>query len=146
MNRLLCLIVLLAFSGSVIAASLRYGVPIRYDDRQAKELPDFSIRYLGYFPKVVHVGGVDGRSFDFGSHDFEVVYGTEKAVVHWSEGTGVIAAVPFDVGSRHFVLELMQSALGAGGAASAIPPGSLVLWKGANYEREQRRQLDKSGR
>ncbi|MEO7323865.1 MAG: hypothetical protein ABIW82_03470 [Dokdonella sp.] len=146
MTRLLFLMVLLATSGSVMAAGFRYGVPVRYDDGQAKELPDFSIRYLGYFPKVVHVGGVEGRSFDFGSHDFEVVRGEDKTVVHWSEGTGVIAAVPFDVGGRHFVLELRQSALAAAGAASAIPAGSLLLWKGADYERKQRGQMDKSSR
>ena len=137
---LLLILTLLACASYAAGPRLRYGEPIRYDDNAPKVLPDFTLRYSGYTPHVVHVGGETGRDFDFGTHDFELSAGNERLTVHWSQGTGVIRPEFFEIGGQPFVLELIFTETQPAGARSVIPHGSVLLWKRADFDRRVARK------
>jgi hypothetical protein len=101
---------LLAFAGPVSckgAASEQkasYGTRVKYRLGQKIEFPDFAIEYVGERQKSVPVYP---RGFLY--YDFKVSNGTAEKMVSWTTGTGVIDPTDFEIGGKHYQLELRHS-------------------------------------
>lgn len=68
------------------------------------EFPDFTIEYVGERRKSVPVYP---RPFIY--HDFKVSKGKVEKVISWTTGTALIGPIEFEIGSKHFQLELRYS-------------------------------------
>src|SRR5206468_5383562 len=101
---------LLAFVGPVScgqAASEQkasYGTRVKYQAGQKIEFPDFTVEYVGERRKSLPVYP---RGFLY--YDFKVRTANIEKVVSWSNGTGDIGPVEFEIGSKRFLLELRRS-------------------------------------
>jgi len=101
---------LLAFAGPVScghAASQQkasYGTRVKYRAGQKIEFPDFTIEYVGERRKSV---SVYPRGFLY--YDFKVSKGKAEKIVSWTTGTGIIDPTDFEIGGKHYQLELRHS-------------------------------------
>jgi hypothetical protein len=101
---------LLAFAGPVScghAASEQkasYGTRVKYRAGQKIEFPDFTVEYLGERRETIPVYP---RGFLY--YDFKVSKGKTEKVVSWTTGTGVIDPTDFEIGGKHYQLELRHS-------------------------------------
>ena len=101
---------LLAFVGPVscgYAASeekAAYGTHVKYRPGEKIEFPDFTIEYVGERRKSVPVYP---RGFLY--YDFKVSKGKVEKVVSWTTGTGDIGPMDFEIGGKHYQLELRHS-------------------------------------
>jgi hypothetical protein len=115
---------LLAFSGPVScghAASEQqasYGTRVKYRLDQKIEFPDFTIQYLGEHRKILPVYP---RGFLY--YDFKVSRGKTDKVVSWTTGTGVIDPLDFEIGGKHYQLELRHS-----DKLGILQHNELVIW------------------
>lgn len=81
-----------------------YGKKVAYRPGQAIRFQDFELT----FHRQVCVPWV-GHPRGLVYYDFEAVSGDERVGVTWSEGTGEIAAKPFTMAKKGFLLELKLS-------------------------------------
>jgi hypothetical protein len=101
---------LLAFASPLSyghAASERkasYGMRVKYHVGQKIEFPDFVIEYAGERRQSV---SAYPRGFLY--YDFKVRNANVEKVVSWSSGTGDIGPVEFEIGGKHYQLELRHS-------------------------------------
>jgi hypothetical protein len=116
---------LLAFAGLVScghAASEQkasYGARVKYRTGEKIEFPDFTIDYVGERRKTLPVYP---RGFLY--YDFKVRTANIEKVVSWSSGTGDIGPVQFEIGGKHYQLELRHS-----DKLGKLKDNELVIWQ-----------------
>jgi hypothetical protein len=116
---------LLAFGGPVgcgHAASEQkasYGTRVKYRLGQKIEFPDFTLEYVGERRKSVPVYP---RGFLY--YDFKVSKGKVEKVVSWTTGTGDIGPMDFEIGGKHYQLELRHS-----DKLGKLKENELVIWQ-----------------
>ena len=116
---------LLAFVGPVScgqAASEQkasYGTRVKYQAGQKIEFPDFTVEYVGERRKSLPVYP---RGFLY--YDFKVRTANIEKVVFWSSGTGDIGPVEFEIGGKHYQLELRHS-----DKLGKLNDNELVIWQ-----------------
>ena len=124
-NSSLIFLGLLAFIGPVScghAASEQtasYGARVKYEVAKKIEFPDFTIEYVGERRKS---GPVYPRPFLY--YDFKVSQGTTEKMVSWTAGTGDIGPMDFEVGGKHYQLELRHS-----DKLGKLKDDELVIWQ-----------------
>jgi len=117
---------LLAFAGPVScghAASEQkasYGTRVKYRVGKKIEFPDFTIEYVGERRKSIPVYP---RGFLY--YDFKVSKGKTEKMVSWTTGTGVIDPTDFEIGGKHYQLELRHS-----DKLGKLQENELVIWQG----------------
>jgi hypothetical protein len=116
---------LLALAGTVscgYAASeekAAYGTRVKYRPGQKIEFPDFAVVYVGERQKTVPVYP---RPFVY--YDFKVSKGKAEKMVSWTTGTGVIDPTDFEIGGKHYQLELRHS-----DKLGKLQDNELVIWQ-----------------
>jgi hypothetical protein len=101
---------LLAFFGPVSCGhaaweqKASYGTRVKYQAGQKIEFPDFTVEYVGE-----RRTSLPAYPRGFLYYDFKVRTANVEKVVSWSSGTGDIAPVDFEIGSKRFFLELRRS-------------------------------------
>ena len=116
---------LLAFAGPVScgdAASKQkaaYGTRVKYRFGEKIEFPDFTIEYVGERKKSVPVYP---RGFFF--RDFKLTKGKAGKIVSWTAGTGDIGPADFEIGGKHYQLELRHS-----DRLGKLKENELVVWR-----------------
>lgn len=81
-----------------------YGAKVAFQKDTPITFPDFSLTYVG----ERHVAS-DRYPRGFNFQDFKIVATQGAQTVSWSSGTGDIGPSPFQVGSKHFALELARA-------------------------------------
>jgi len=100
----------LAFAGPVSCGhaaweqKASYGTRVKYQAGQKIEFPDFTVEYVGE-----RRTSLPAYPRGFLYYDFKVRTANVEKVVSWSSGTGDIAPVDFEIGSKRFFLELRRS-------------------------------------
>ena len=124
-NSTLIFLGLLAFIGPVScghAASEQtasYGARVKYEVGKKIKFPDFTIEYVGERRKS---GPVYPRPFLY--YDFKISQGTNEKMVSWTAGTGDIGPMDFEVGGKHYQIELRQS-----DKLGKLKDDELVIWQ-----------------
>ena len=114
-----------AFAGNVscgYAASeekAAYGTRVKYRPGQKIEFPDFAVEYVGEGRKSLPVYP---RGFLY--YDFKARTANIEKVVSWSSGTGDIGPVEFEIGGKHYQLELRHS-----DKLGKLNDNELVIWQ-----------------
>jgi hypothetical protein len=115
----------LAFAGPVScghAASEQkasYGTRVKYRVGKKIEFPDFTIDYMGERRKSVPVYP---RRFIY--YDFKAIKGKAEKMVSWTTGTGLIGPMDFEIGGKHYQLELRHS-----NKLGKLSDNELVIWQ-----------------
>jgi hypothetical protein len=81
-----------------------YGTRVKYRVGQKIEFPDFTVEYVGERRKSVPVYP---RPFIY--YDFKVTKEKTEKMVSWTTGTGLIGPMEFEIGGKHYQLELRHS-------------------------------------
>jgi len=81
-----------------------YGTRVKYATGKKIEFPDFTIQYVGEHRKS---SPVCPREFLY--CDFKVSKGNTEKTVFWTSGTGLIGPMDFEIGGKHYRLELRHS-------------------------------------
>jgi hypothetical protein len=81
-----------------------YGTRVKYATGKKIEFPDFTIEYVGERRKSLPVYP---RGFLY--YDFKVSKGKDEKTVSWTSGTGLIGPMDFEIGGKHYRLELRHS-------------------------------------
>jgi len=116
---------LLAFVGPVSwgqAASEQkasYGTRVKCQAGQKIEFPDFTVEYVGERRKSLPVYP---RGFLY--YDFKVSKGKAEKMVSGTTGTSVIDPTDFDIGGKHYQLELRHS-----DKLGKLNDNELVIWQ-----------------
>jgi len=115
---------MLVFAGCITGHAtseqkITYGTRVKYVPGQKIEFPDFTIEYIGERRKTVPVYP---RPFIY--HDFKVSKGKAEKMVSWTTGTGVIDPTDFDIGGKHYQLELRHS-----DKLGKLQDNELVIWQ-----------------
>jgi|SRR6516164_2643599 len=116
---------LLAFFGPIscgYAASeekAAYGTRVKYRAGQKIEFPGFTVEYVGERRKTVPVYP---RPFIY--YDFKVTKGKGEKMVSWTIGTGLIGPMVFEIGGKHYQLELRHS-----DKLGKLNDNELVIWQ-----------------
>jgi hypothetical protein len=115
----------LAFAGPVscghAASEMKasYRTRVKYRPGEKIEFPDFTIEYVGERRKTVPVYP---RGFLY--YDFKVSKGKAEKMVSWTTGTGDIGPVEFEIGGKHYQLELRHS-----DKLGKLNENELVIWR-----------------
>jgi hypothetical protein len=96
-----------------------YGARVKYEVGKKIEFPDFTIEYVGERRKS---GPVYPRPFLY--CDFKITQGATEKMVSWTAGTGDIGPMDFEVGGKHYQLELRHS-----DKLGKLKDGELVIWQ-----------------
>jgi hypothetical protein len=96
-----------------------YGMPVKYRLGDKIEFPDFTIEYVGERRKSVPV-----YPKGFLYYDFKVSKGKAEKVVSWTAGTGDIGPMDFEIGAKHYQLELRHS-----DKLGKLKDDELVIWQ-----------------
>jgi hypothetical protein len=91
---------------------------VKYCAGQKIEFPDFVIEYVGERRQSV---SAYPRGFLY--YDFKVRNANVEKVVSWSSGTGDIGPVEFEIGGKHYQLELRHS-----DKLGKLNDNELVIW------------------
>ncbi len=124
-NSTLIFLGLLAFIGPVScghAASEQtasYGSRVKYEVGKKIKFPDFTIEYVGERRKS---GPVYPRPFLY--YDFKISQGTNEKMVPWTASTGDIGPMDFEVGGKHYQIELRHS-----DKLGKLKDDELVIWQ-----------------
>jgi hypothetical protein len=97
------------------------GTRVKYKAGQKIEFPDFTLEYVGERRKSLPVYP---RGFLY--YDFKVSTGNTEKVVSWTAGTGDIAPIEFEIGGKHYQLELRHS-----DKLGKLKDNELVIWQGS---------------
>ena len=92
---------------------------MKYQAGQKIEFPDFTVEYVGERRKSLPVYP---RGFLY--YDFKVRTANIEKVVSWSSGTGDIGPVEFEIGGKHYQLELRHS-----DKLGKLNDNELVIWQ-----------------
>ena len=92
---------------------------MKYQVGQKIEFPDFTVEYIGERRKSVPVYP---RPFIY--YDFKASKGRAEKVVSWTTGTGLIGPMDFEIGSKHYQLELRHS-----DKLGKLQDNELVIWQ-----------------
>ena len=101
---------LLAFFGPVSCGhgasehKASYGTRVKYRVGAKIEFPDFTVEFVGERRQTTPAYP---RGFLY--YDFKVRTANIEKVVSWSSGTGDIGPVEFEIGGKHYQLELRHS-------------------------------------
>jgi hypothetical protein len=115
---------LLAFSAPSVAdmprpiGKVSYGTCVKCRVGQKIEFPDFTVQYVGERRQSAQAYP---RGFLY--YDFKVRTANIEKVVSWSSGTGDIGPVEFEIGSKHYQLELRHS-----DKLGKLNDNELVIW------------------
>jgi hypothetical protein len=96
-----------------------YGTRVKYRPGQKIEFPDFAVVYVGERQKTVPVYP---RPFVY--YDFKVSKGKAEKMVSWTTGTGVIDPTDFEIGGKHYQLEVRHS-----NKLGKLNDNELVIWQ-----------------
>jgi len=96
-----------------------YGTRVKYQPRQKIEFPDFTVEYVGERRQSVPVYP---RPFIY--YDFKVTKGKGEKMVSWTIGTGLIGLMVFEIGGKHYQLELRHS-----DKLGKLNDNELVIWQ-----------------
>ena len=96
-----------------------YGTRVKYRVGKKIEFPDFTVEYVGERRKS---GSVFPRPFLY--YDFKVSLGKAEKMVSWTAGTGDIGPMDFEVGGKHYQLELRHS-----DKLGKLKDDELVIWQ-----------------
>jgi hypothetical protein len=97
-----------------------YGTRVRYRTGEKIEFPNFTVESIGERRKTLPVYP---RGFLY--YDFEVSKEKTEKIVSWTTGTGVIDPLDFDIGGKHYQLELRHS-----DKLGNLKENGLVIWQG----------------
>lgn len=97
-----------------------YGTRVKYAAGKKIEFPDFTIEYIGERRTTLPVYP---RGFLY--YDFKVSKGNVARKVSWTSGTGLIGPMPFEIGGKHYQLELRHS-----NKLGNLNDNELVIWQG----------------
>ena len=117
---------LLAFAGpvrcgfSASAQNASYGTRVKYMTGKRIDFPDFTIEYVGERRKTLPVYP---RGFLY--YDFKLRNGSTEKMVSWTSGTGLIGPMQFEIGGKHYQLELRHS-----DKLGKLGDNELVIWRG----------------
>jgi hypothetical protein len=117
---------LLAVSGPVSCGygaagqKASYLTRVTYGTGKKIEFPDFTIEYVGEHRKS---SPVYPRGFLY--YDFKVSKGKIEKMVSWTSGTGLIGPMDFEIGGKHYRLELRHS-----DKLGQLKDNELVIWQG----------------
>ena len=121
---------ILLFSGLLVSAGpvscgyaaseekAAYGTRMKYSSGQKIDFPDFTLEYVGEHRKTVPVYP---RPFIY--YDFKVSRGKAEKLVSWTTGTGLIGPMNFEIGGKHYRLELRHS-----DKLGKLKDNELVIW------------------
>jgi len=96
-----------------------YGTRVKYRVGQEIEFPDFVIEFVGERRQSV---SAYPRGFLY--YDFKVRNANVEKVVSWSSDTGDIGPVAFEIGGKHYQLELRHS-----DKLGKLNDNELVIWQ-----------------
>ena len=96
-----------------------YGTRVKYEVGKKIEFPDFTIEYVGERRKS---GPVFPRPFLY--YDFKVTQGKTEKTVSWTAGTGDIGPMDFEIGGKHYQIELRHS-----DKLGNLKDDELVIWQ-----------------
>ena len=96
-----------------------YGTRVKYQARQKIELPDFTVEFVG---ERRQSSPTYPRGFLY--YDFKISNGSTEKTVSWSAGAGDIGPVEFQVGDKHYQLELRRS-----NKLGKLKDNELVIWQ-----------------
>jgi hypothetical protein len=97
-----------------------YGTRVKYGAGKKIEFPDFTVEYVG---ERRQSSPAYPRGFLY--YDFKVSTGKTEKTVSWTAGTGDIGPVEFDIGGKHYQLELRRS-----DKLGKLNDNELVIWQG----------------
>jgi hypothetical protein len=97
-----------------------YGTRVKYRTGEKIEFPNFTVESIGERRKTLPVYP---RGFLY--YDFEVSKEKTEKIVSWTTGTGVIDPLDFDIGGKHYQLELRHS-----DKLGNLKENGLVIWQG----------------
>ena len=96
-----------------------YGEKVGFTKGAPLAFPDFSLEYVGQ-----HRTSSEKYPRGFLFYDFKLrSKGAEKSI-SWSNGTGEIAPLDFEIDGKHFLLELQRS-----DKLGPLKENQLVIWK-----------------
>ena len=97
------------------------------------QYPDFSIRFLGtkHVTPEVYPRGWLVWEFEVQPNDT-----TDKLIVTWSEGTGVIAPTYFEVAGKEYVLEMVYTEAIEDSLNSHLEDDEMIIWKEKTFLRK----------
>ena len=97
-----------------------YGMRVKYGTGNKIEFPEFTIEYVG---ERRQSSLAYPRGFLY--YDFKVISGKSEKTVSWTAGTGDIGPVEFEIGGKHYQLELRRS-----DKLGKLNSNELVIWQG----------------
>jgi hypothetical protein len=116
---------LVAFAGPVScgyaapAQNVSYGTRVKYSTGEKIEFPDFTIAYVGERRKSLPVYP---RGFIY--YDFKISNGNTEKMISWTSGTGLIGPMQFEMGEKHYQLELRHSH-----QLGKLADNEVVIWR-----------------
>ena len=102
------------------ARNASYGTRVKYATGKRIDFPNFTIEYVGERRKTLPVYP---RGFLY--YDFKLRNGSTEKMVSWTSGTGLIAPMQFEIGGKHYQLELRHS-----DKLGKLADNELVVWQG----------------
>jgi hypothetical protein len=103
------IMVLLAFLGimcGTVKSDSDYNSVTSFSEGKAIRFPDFTLTFLGIKDEKKEL---PNGSLNFRFYEFRLTDGINEKTVRWSSGTGDIAPVGFEFGSKDYQLELSYS-------------------------------------
>ena len=91
----------------VMAEGEVYGHKFSYDRVKHFQFPDFKLQFIGTKPGPFYPGSTAHRLGD--CYEFRISRGKSEQKICWSEGTGDIGPVVFEVQGKCFWLERVES-------------------------------------
>lgn len=105
--------------GYAASGKASYGTRVKYGTGKKIEFPDFTIEYVGERRKSLPVYP---RGFLY--YDFKVSRGKTEKTISWTSGTGLIGPMDFEIGGKHYQLELRHS-----DKLGQLKDNELVIWQ-----------------
>ena len=119
LGSLLAFASLLSYGHAASEQKASYGTRVKYWAGEKIEFRDFMIEYVGERRQSV---SAYPRGFLY--YDFKVRTANIEKVVSWSSGTGDIGPVEFEIGGKHYQLELRHS-----DKLGKLNDNELVIWQ-----------------
>jgi hypothetical protein len=96
-----------------------YGTRVKYRVGEKIEFPDFTIQCVDEHRKILPAYP---RGFLY--YDFKVSKEKAEKVISWTTGTGLIDPMDFEIGAKHYQLELRRS-----DKLGQLKDDELVIWQ-----------------
>lgn len=109
LNLLAAILIIAVLNAGCGNSTGQFGKVVKYSQNESVKYPDFDIVFTGESDKTSAFD--NGNSFKFHYYDFKITSPAESKIVQWSQGTGLIAPVSFELGSKMYSIELKHSQL-----------------------------------